>query len=99
MRHAPVAMASTARFGFVGHARHTGYTVPSRAFHVYSSGQYIVKPEVVAIGCRRCGHHGSTAGRDDNAVACRMDCAGRLWVAISVARSDAWQASVDARPT
>ena len=48
---------------------------------------YIVKPEVVAIGGRRCGHHRSTAGRDANAVACRMDCAGRLWVAISVAWS------------
>ena len=48
---------------------------------------YIVKPEVVAIGGRRCGHHGSTAGRDANAVACRMDCAGLLWVAISVAWS------------
>ena len=39
------------------------------------------------FGGRRCGHHGSTAGRDANAVACRMDRAGRLWVAISVARS------------
>ena len=48
---------------------------------------YIVKPEVVAIGGRRCGHHRSTAGRDANAVACRMDCAGLLWVAISVAWS------------
>ena len=48
---------------------------------------YIVKPEVVAIGGRRCGHHRSTAGRDANAVACRMDRAGRLWVAISVAWS------------
>ena len=48
---------------------------------------YIVKPEVVAIGVRRCGHHRSTAGRDANAVACRVDCAGGLWVAISVAWS------------
>ena len=62
-----------------------------------STFEYILKPEVVAIGGRRCGHHGSTAGRDENAVACRMDRAGRLWVAISVARSDAWQASACAR--
>ena len=53
-----------------------------------STFEYILKPEVVAIGVRRCGHHRSTAGRDANAVACRMDRAGRLWVAISVARSD-----------
>ena len=59
----------------------------------------MVKPEVVAIGGRRCGHHRSTAGRDANAVACRMDRAGRLWVAISVARSDVWQAPAGARPS
>ena len=53
-----------------------------------STFKYILKPEVVAIGGRRCGHHGSIVGRDANAVACRMDRAGRLWVAISVARSD-----------
>ena len=28
-----------------------------------------------------------------------MDCAGRLWVAISVARSDVWQAPAGARPS
>ena len=49
---------------------------------------YARNAQVVAIGGRRCGHHGSTSGRDENAVACRMDRAGRLWVAISVARSD-----------
>ena len=64
-----------------------------------STFEYILKPEVVAIGGRRCGHHGSTAGRDANAVACRMDRAGRLWVAISVARSDVWQAPAGARPS
>ena len=53
-----------------------------------STFEYILKPEVVAIGGGRCGHHGSTAGRDANTVACRMDRASRLWVAISVARSD-----------
>ena len=52
-----------------------------------STFEYILKPEVVAIGGRRCGHHGSTAGRDANAVACRMDRASRLRMAISVARS------------
>ena len=64
-----------------------------------STFEYILKPEVVAIGGRRRGHHGITTGRDDNAVACRMDRADRLWVAISVARSDAWQASAGARPS
>ena len=53
-----------------------------------------VKPEVVAIiGGRRCAAITGlrrTAVRDANAVACRMDRAGRLWVAISVARSDVW---------
>ena len=53
-----------------------------------STFEYIVKPEVIAIGGRRCGHHRSTTGRDDNAVACRMDRDVRLWVAISVAGSD-----------
>ena len=52
-----------------------------------STFEYILKPKVVAIGVGRCGHHGSTAGRDTNAVACRMYRAGRLWVAIPVARS------------
>ena len=32
-----------------------------------STFEYILKPEVVAIGVRRCGHHRSTAGRDANA--------------------------------
>ena len=60
---------------------------------------YIVKPEVVAIGGRWCSNHRSTVGRDDKAVARRMDRAGRLWVAISVARSDVWQAPAGARPS
>ena len=64
-----------------------------------STFEYILKPEVVAIGGRWCSHHRSTAGRDANAVARRMDCAGRLWVAISVARSDVWPAPAGARPS
>ena len=60
--------------------------------------RYIVKPEVVSIGGRRYFHHGITAGRDANAVVCRMDRADRLWVAISVTRSDAWQGRPRAQP-
>ena len=48
---------------------------------------------------RRCGLIEGDAGRDDKAVARRMDRAGRLWVAISVARSDVWQAPAGARPS
>ena len=47
---------------------------------------------------RRCGLIEGDAGRDANAVARRMDRAGRLWMAISVARSDVWQAPAGARP-
>ena len=60
----------------------------TRAPEEHTTFEYIVKPEVIAIGGRRCGHHRSTTGRDDNAVACRMDRDVRLWVAISVAGSD-----------
>ena len=77
----------------------TGSRAPRKLTSRRSTFGYIVKPEVVAIGGRRCGHHRSTAERDANAVACRMDCAGRLWVAISVARSDVWQAPAGARPS
>ena len=48
---------------------------------------------------RRCGLIEGDDGRDDKAVARRMDRAGRLWVAISVARSDVWQAPAGARPS
>ena len=42
-----------------------------------STSEYIPKPEVVAIGGRRCGHHVGAAGRDAEAMACSMDRAGR----------------------
>ena len=64
-----------------------------------STFEYIPKPEVVAMDRRRCGLIEGDAGRDVKAVARRMDRAGRLWVAISVARSDVWQAPAGARPS
>ena len=48
---------------------------------------------------RRCGLIQDDAGRDVKAVEHRMDRAVRLWVAISVARSDVWQAPAGARPS
>ena len=59
----------------------------------------ISKREAVGMDRRRCGLIEHDGGRDAKAVACRMDHAKRLQVAISVARSDAWQASAGARPS
>ena len=59
----------------------------------------ISKREAVGMDRRRCGLIEHDGGRDAKAVACRMDHAKRLQVAISVARSDVWQASAGARPS
>ena len=72
-----------------------GVTANSRR----STFDYIPKPEVVAMDRRRCGVIKGDDGRDVKAVARRMDRAGRLWVAISVAQSDAWQAPAGTCPS